>query len=82
MQAAPVPYFQDLLIPDLCNFCSYLNYLIIQFISMAVAVGKKKEKKQPSLCKQKSTVHKLQAVLNAVTLNLSVRTHFQKHQRD
>lgn len=49
---------------------------------MAVAVGKKKEKKQPSLCKQKSTVHKLQAVLNAVTLNLSVRTHFQKHQRD
>lgn len=44
MQAAPVPYFQDLLIPDLCNFCSYLSYLIIQFISMAVAVGKKKRK--------------------------------------
>lgn len=44
MQAAPVPHFQDLLIPDLCNFCSYLNYLIIQFISMAVAVGKKREK--------------------------------------
>lgn len=40
-----------------------------------MVVGGKKKEKQPSLHQWKSTIHKLQAILNAVKLELSVRTH-------